>query len=284
MHLPTPDAAAAAAAHDPKAETSQHDSPVSCSLESKQQRLAAAGRRHSTDASCGPDSCDSPCHQAAAAAASAGPEACDLPYDRPTVAAETSCGPEACASPCDAQHVADVAESRAEEQQAHSMHSSSGHRSDTHMSSRHALRDDKPDPVNSYDDATPAGTGRDPPALRRSQQGPPREGHERRDAATRQSEQHVDGQLLEHRGKGKGEEQWSRGLQLPQKLSISSLARHAGVDRAFMQVTLLFLLFHGSITRSLVHQPLFSSCLLVSWLTRWVFPPVHAPIIFPVLN
>jgi len=37
--------------------------------------------------------------------------------------------------------------------------------------------------------------------------------------------------------KGKADGRWSRGLQLPQKLSIASLAKHAGVDRAFMQVS-----------------------------------------------
>lgn len=54
----------------------------------------------------------------------------------------------------------------------------------------------------------------------------------------RQGGQPTGGQLLESRGKakGEGEAEWSRGLQLPQKLSIATLARHAGVDRAFMQV------------------------------------------------
>ena len=38
------------------------------------------------------------------------------------------------------------------------------------------------------------------------------------------------------KAKGKADGRLSRGLQLPQKLSIASLAKHAGVDKAFMQV------------------------------------------------
>ena len=40
----------------------------------------------------------------------------------------------------------------------------------------------------------------------------------------------------QQKAKGKADGRLSRGLQLPQKLSIASLAKHAGVDKAFMQV------------------------------------------------
>ena len=40
----------------------------------------------------------------------------------------------------------------------------------------------------------------------------------------------------QRKAKGKADGRLSRGLQLPQKLSIASLAKHAGVDKAFMQV------------------------------------------------
>ncbi|KAL0051734.1 hypothetical protein WJX82_001143 [Trebouxia sp. C0006] len=39
----------------------------------------------------------------------------------------------------------------------------------------------------------------------------------------------------QQKAKGKADGRLSRGLQLPQKLSIASLAKHAGVDKAFMQ-------------------------------------------------
>lgn len=45
----------------------------------------------------------------------------------------------------------------------------------------------------------------------------------------------VQGQQQKAQGKSDG--RLSRGLQLPQKLSIASLAKHAGVDKAFMQVS-----------------------------------------------
>ena len=41
----------------------------------------------------------------------------------------------------------------------------------------------------------------------------------------------------QQKAKGKADGRLSRGLQLPQKLSIASLAKHAGVDKAFMQVS-----------------------------------------------
>lgn len=40
----------------------------------------------------------------------------------------------------------------------------------------------------------------------------------------------------QQKAKQKADGKGSRGLQLPQKLSIASLAKHAGVDKAFMQV------------------------------------------------
>ena len=40
----------------------------------------------------------------------------------------------------------------------------------------------------------------------------------------------------QQKAKGKADGKPARGLQLPQKLSIASLAKHAGVDKAFMQV------------------------------------------------
>ncbi len=43
-------------------------------------------------------------------------------------------------------------------------------------------------------------------------------------------------QRQQQKAKGKADGRLSRGLQLPQKLSIASLAKHAGVDKAFMQV------------------------------------------------
>ena len=47
---------------------------------------------------------------------------------------------------------------------------------------------------------------------------------------------------VRQQGQGRAGGKGPRGLQLPQKLSIGTLAKHAGVDKAFMQVTLL--LFH----------------------------------------
>lgn len=41
----------------------------------------------------------------------------------------------------------------------------------------------------------------------------------------------------QQKAQGKADGRLSRGLQLPQKLSIASLAKHAGVDKAFMQVS-----------------------------------------------
>ena len=40
-----------------------------------------------------------------------------------------------------------------------------------------------------------------------------------------------------HKARGAPDQQRSVGLQLPQKVSIASLAKHAGVDKAFMQVS-----------------------------------------------
>ncbi len=54
---------------------------------------------------------------------------------------------------------------------------------------------------------------------------------------------HAQGRAIEagvqgqqQKAKGKADGRVSKGLQLPQKLSIASLAKHAGVDKAFMQV------------------------------------------------
>lgn len=44
------------------------------------------------------------------------------------------------------------------------------------------------------------------------------------------------GRMRQQKAKQKAGGKGSRGLQLPQKLSIASLAKHAGVDKAFMQV------------------------------------------------
>lgn len=231
MHLPTPDAASATAGD--QTEARNNASPVPAVLEGKQHLQAAGGKHQTTDASCGPDSCDSPHRRAAAGDASRGPESCASPCDRPA-AADASCGPESYDSPGDVLGAADVADSSPQQQQAPSMHSSSGHRSNT----QNAMRNSKAASANSDDDATQAQPGRDPAAMRRSQQGPEEVDGQRRVDVARQGGQPTGGQLLESRGKakGEGEAEWSRGLQLPQKLSIASLARHAGVDRAFMQV------------------------------------------------
>lgn len=76
--------------------------------------------------------------------------------------------------------------------------------------------------------------------------------HVRRDVAAQHStfEQSAAGQrdslqeeIIATQGRRVGEEvrqkaeaQWTQGLQLPQQLSVSILAKHAGVDKAFMQV------------------------------------------------
>ena len=57
------------------------------------------------------------------------------------------------------------------------------------------------------------------------------------DSRHQQQQQHLQGQLPgQGQGKLRDSGKWSRGLHLPQKLSIGTLAKHAGVDRAFMQV------------------------------------------------
>ena len=65
--------------------------------------------------------------------------------------------------------------------------------------------------------------------------------HKDNETDSSQQEKQLQGQV---QGKLTGSEKWSKGLQLPQKLSIGTLAKHAGVDRAFMQVcnTVLLLL------------------------------------------
>ena len=224
MHLPTPHATSATAADEAQA-------PISNShvLKGRQQQLAlsvledepqpaAGSRHHTTDASCGPESCGR------------------------VAAADASCGPESCDSPCDRATDADGADSStaSEHQQAHSTHSSSGHHLSSQSSSQQAVRDNRPDTANSYNDTIPARCIRVPDVLHgSSQEGSAggAKGQKRGGVANRQSGQRADGQLLEHKAKVKGEAQWSRGLQLPQKLSIATLAKHAGVDRAFMQVS-----------------------------------------------
>ena len=228
MHLPTPDAISATAADEAEAPTS--NSPA---LKGRQQQLALpvldkgpqplAGSRHdTTDASCGPESCDSPRNHVAAA--------------------DASCGTESRDSPCHRAAAADAADSStaSEHEQAHSMHSSSGHRLSSQSSSQQAARNNRPETANNYSDTIQACSNRGPEVLH----GDSREGsaggangQKTGGGANGQSGQRADGQLLERRAKVKGEAQWSRGLQLPQKLSIATLAKHAGVDRVFMQVS-----------------------------------------------
>ena len=223
MHLPTPDATSATAAG--QAEAPSSNSPV---LKGRQQQLALsvleiepqplAGSRR--DASCGPETCDSPCDRVAAANA--------------------SCDPESCDSSCNRAAATDAADSSTafEHQQAHSMHSSSSHRPFSQSSSQQAVRDNRPDTGS---DTIQAGSIRGPELLHEnSLEGAAGGGvsvQKRGGGVDRQSGQQADGQLLECKAKVKGGAQWSRGLQLPQKLSIATLAKHAGVDRAFMQVS-----------------------------------------------
>ena len=219
MHLPTPDAACATSVAD-QAVTPAPNSPAP---KGRQQQpalpvlttgpqLLAGSRHHTTDSRCGPDSCESLCN-------------------RPT--ADASCGPESCDSPHDQAAATGAADSSTthESQQAHSMHSSSGHRQSSHSSSQQAMRDIRPDTADSYAATIQASIIQGPEAS----EGVLREGSaggtsgQKRVSVNRQSGEHADGHLLERKGKAKGEAQWSRGLQLPQKLSIASLAKHAGV-------------------------------------------------------
>ena len=223
-HHLTPDAASATGADQAEAPTS--NSPA---LKGRQQILAlpvleqglqlpAESRHQTTDAICGPESCDSPLGRTVAADACCGPESRDSPCDRPAADSSTA----------------------SEHQRAHSMHSSSGHRPSSQSSSQQAVKDNRPDTADSYNDTIQAHGIRGPELLH----GDSREtsaagfnGQTRGAGAKRQSGQQSDRKLLEHKAKVKGEAQWSRGLQLPQKLSITTLAKHAGVDRAFMQVS-----------------------------------------------
>lgn len=227
MHLPTPDTAPDISVDD-QAVTPAPNSPV---LKGRQQQPALPvlktdpqpspdSRHHTTDASCGPDSCESLC-------------------DRPT-GADASCGPESYDSPCDRAAAADSSMTH-QTQQAHSMHSNSCHRQSSHSSSQQAMRDNRPDTADSYAATVQASNSRGPEASEGgSQEGSAGEtSGQKRVSVNRQSGERTDGHLLERKGKAKGEAQWSRGLQLPQKLSIASLAKHAGVDRAFMQVSSL---------------------------------------------
>ena len=228
MPLPTTDATSATAAD--QAEAPSHNSPA---LKGRQQQLALPvleneaqpspdSRHHTTDASCGRESCDLPCDRVAAA--------------------DASCGPESCDSPCHQAAAADAADSStaSEHRRARSMHSSSDHRPSSQSSSQQAVRDKRPDTANSYNDTSQARSIRGPEVLQAdSREGSAGgvNGQKRGGGANRQSGQRADGQLLERKAKVKGEAQSSRGLQLPQKLSIATLAKHAGVDRAFMQVS-----------------------------------------------
>ena len=64
----------------------------------------------------------------------------------------------------------------------------------------------------------------------------------------------------QQRARGKAEGQRSRGLQLPQRLSVGTLAKHAGVDKAFMQVSVTLavalLLLYQSVTASSIQADL----------------------------
>ena len=64
----------------------------------------------------------------------------------------------------------------------------------------------------------------------------------------------------QQRARGKAEGQRSRGLQLPQRLSVGTLAKHAGVDKAFMQVSVTLavalLLLYQSVTASAIQADL----------------------------
>lgn len=230
MHLPTPDTACATPVAD-QAVTPAPNSPV---LKGRQQQPASSvlklqaqpspdSRHHTIDASRGPDLCEALSDRFTAADANCGPESCDSPHDRAAAAG---------AADSSMTH---------ESQQAHSMHSSSGHRQSSHSSSQQAVRDTRPDTADSYAATTHASNIQGPEAS----EGGSREASagkvsgQKRASVNRQIGEHADGHLLERKGKTKGEAQWSRGLQLPQKLSIASLAKHAGVDRAFMQVSSL---------------------------------------------
>ena len=219
MHLPTPDATAATTADQAAALTSN-----SSALKGRQQILAlsvlehelqpaAGSRQHTTDASCGPET-----------------------------TADAHCESESCDAPCDRAATGDASDSStaSEHQQAHSMHSSSGHRPSSQSSSQQAVRDSRPDAANSYNDTIQASSIRGPgllPGDSREKSAWRGNGQKRIGGTNRQDGERADGQLLERKAKVKGEAQWSRGLQLPQKLSIATLAKHAGVDRAFMQVS-----------------------------------------------
>ena len=151
---------------------------------------------------------------------------------------DAGCGPESHDLPHDAAPAADVVHSSVsfEGQPAHSMGSSGGHRSGSRSKSVTAHMEKRPGTADSHHSG--AQTQRDSEAALP----PHRESvsikaeQQNKGAAEAPAEQYKGGQSLVQKARAKGHAKWSKGLQLPDKLSIASLAKHAGVDRAFMQV------------------------------------------------
>lgn len=158
---------------------------------------------------------------------------------------DAGCGPESCDSPSDSASADEVARSSVSSagQSEHSMGSSSGHRSGSQSNSVRAHMGNRPGTADSHNTATQPQTqteicmgNREAAPLQHRESVRVSVEQQTMGPAERPAGQCGDGQLLEQKARLKGHAKWSRGLQLPEKLSIASLAKHAGVDRAFMQV------------------------------------------------
>ena len=149
---------------------------------------------------------------------------------------DTSCGPEANDASClESMAAAEAKHSSpsSRHKRTESVHSSSGHCLHAHSSSVRANRPSTADSHNSDQSC------RSLEATFPSQEESACSKGQQKDSAEGQSRQCTAGEVPQK--KAKADAKWSRGLQLPQKLSIASLAKHAGVDRAFMQVSKLLI-------------------------------------------